>query len=215
MCDALSSIEERERDMEKVNAWGAPLKMCVSDRAYGDYLTREEKKELLDAYKSAGMERFHYMNAATLEYSEVSWFYSYYTAIVGTTYNNKTEHAYVFVSPYVWDYENYRPSSTTNRQANRWLEECGFEFTVQGLRNAYRLHSQGLASSQFCMDDGTLVVPRYMHNDVTLNKCGTRHYHHHTSVVPFVAYSDDGKALTVLGRDITEGNVHQVVKAVR
>lgn len=202
--------------MEKVNAWGAPVKMCVSDRAYGDYLTREEQKELLHAYKSAGMERFHYMNAATLEYSEVSWFYSYYTAIVGTTYNIKTEHAYVFVSPYVWDYENCMFSSITNRQANRWLEERGFEFTVQGLRNAYRLHSQGLASSPFCMDDGTLVVPRYVHNEITLNKYGERNYHHHASEVPFVAYSDDGKALMVLGRDITEGNVHQVVyKAVR
>lgn len=211
MCGTLSGIEEKRRDMERLNAWGAPLKMCVSDRSYGDYLTREEQKELLHAYKSAGMERFHYMNAATLEYSEVSWFYSYYTAIVGTTYNNKTEHAYVFVSPYVWDYENCRFSSTTNRQANRWLEERGFEFTVQGLRNAYRLHSQGLASSPFCMDDGTLVVPRYVNNDITINKYGIRHYHHHTSVVPFVAYSDDGKALTVLGRDLTEGNVHQVI----
>jgi len=201
--------------MEKVNAWGAPLRMCVSDRAYGDYLTREEQKELLSAYKSAGMERFHYMNAATLEYSDVSWFYSYYTAIVGATYNNKTEHAYVFVSPYVWDYENCRPSSTTSKQANRWLEERGFEFTVQGLRNAYRLHSQGLASSPFYMDDGTLVVPRYVHNDVTLNRYGTRHYHHHASEVPFVAYSDDGRALMVLGRDVTEYNVHKVVRTVR
>lgn len=197
--------------MERLNAWGAPVKMCVSDRAYGDYLTRDEQKKLLDAYKSAGMERFHHMNAATLEWSAVSWFYSYYTAVVGTTYSNTTEHAYVHVSPYVWDYENYRLSSTTSKQTNRWLEERGFEFTVQGLRNAYRLHSQGLASSPLYMDDGTLVVPRYVHNDVTLNKDGTRNYHHHASDVPFVAYSDDGKALTVLGRDITEGNVHQVI----
>ena len=199
--------------MEKVNAWGAPLKMCVSDRAYGDHLTREEQKELLNAYKSAGMERFHYMNAATLEYSEVSWFYSYYTAIVGTMYSNKTGHAYVFVSRYVWDYENFSFSSTTNRQANRWLKERGFDFTVQGLRNAYRLHSQGLASSPLYMDDGTLVVPRYKHDVITLNKYGTaRHYTHHVNEVPHVAYSDDGKALMVLGRDITEGNVHKVVR---
>nr|DAE45677.1 MAG TPA: hypothetical protein [Bacteriophage sp.] len=199
--------------MERVNVWVSPVKMCVSDRAYGDYLTKEEQKELLNAYKLAGMERFHYMNAATLEYSEVSWFYSYYTSIIGTFYSNKTEHAYVFVSQYVWDYENSRFSSTTNRQANRWLEERGFEFTVQGLRNAYRLHSQGLASSPLCMDDGTLVVPRYMHDVVTLNKYGTAlHHTNHVNEVPHVAYSDDGKALLVLGRDITNGNVHKVVR---
>ena len=204
--------------MEKVNAWGAPRRMCVSDRAYGDYLTRDEQKELLNTYKSAGMERFHYMNAATLNYSEVSWFYSYYTAIVGAMYNSKTEHAYVLVSPYIWDYRYCTQSSTTDRQTNRWLKERGFTFTVQGLSHAYRLHSQGIASSPLYMDDGTLVVPRYLHNSTTLNKySAARHYHYYTNIVPYVAYSDDGKSLMVLGRDITKGNVHQVIynKAVR
>lgn len=202
--------------MEKVNALDAPCKICVSDRAYGDYLTRDEQKELLNAYKSAGMERFHYMNAATLEYSKVSWFYSYYTAIVGTMYNSKTGHAYVFVSPYVWDYEYCKISSTTNRQTNRWLKEHGFDFTVQGLRDTYRLHHQGLASSPLCMNDGTLVVPRYVHDDITIDKYGNTRHEHHTDTVPHVAYSDDGSALVVLGRDVTAGNVHQVVyKAVR
>lgn len=203
--------------MEKLNAWGAPCKMCDSDRAYGDYLTRDEQKELINAYKSADMKRFHYMNAATLDYSEVSWFYSYYTAIVGTFYNVKTDHSYVLVSPYVWDYENCKFSNTTKRQTNRWLKEHGFDFTVQGLRYAYRLHAQGLASSRFCMDDGTLVVPRYLHNSITLNKYGTaRHYHYYTNTVPYVAYSDDGKSLMVLGQDITSGSTHKVIyKAVR
>ena len=214
MCGALYCIGET---MEKLNAWGAPHKMCVSDRAYGDYLTRDEQKELLNAYKSAGMERFHYMNAATLDYSKVSWFYSYYTAIVGAMYNSKTEHAYVFVSPYIWDAEYYYTnSSTTKRQANRWLKERGFDFTVQGLRTAYRLHNQGLASSPLYMGDGTLVVPRYLHDDITIDKYGNTRHEHHTDTVPHVAYSDDGKALMVLGRDITDGNVHQIVyKAVR
>lgn len=200
--------------MEKLNAWGTPYKMCVSDRAYGDYLTREDEKELLNAYKSAGMERFHYMNAATLDYSEVSWLYSYYTAIVGTFYSTKTEHAYVFVSPYIWDAEYYYAnSSTTKRQANRWLKERGFDFTVQGLRTAYGLHNQGLASSPLCMDDGTLVVPRYLHDDITLARHGYAIRHErHSDTVPHVAYSDDGSALMVLGRDITDGNVHKVVR---
>ena len=204
--------------MEKVNAWSAPYKMCVSDRAYGDYLTRDEEKELLNAYKSAEMERFHYMNAATLNYSKVSWFYSYYTAIVGAMYNANTGHAYVFVSPFIWDAGYYyTKASTTKRQANRWLKERGFDFTVQGLRNAYGLHSHGLASSPLYKDDGTLVVPRYLHNSITLTKHGTaRHYHYYTNTVPYVAYSDDGKSLMVLGRDITVGNVHKIVyKAVR
>ena len=36
------------------NVWGCDYRLCVSDRAFDDYQTKEEHKKLMQAYKRAG-----------------------------------------------------------------------------------------------------------------------------------------------------------------
>lgn len=177
-----------------------------SEYAFSETLTRDETRNLRRAYRSAGFEPFHYMNAATCELQDVSWFYSYYTAIVGACYNSRTEHAYLFVQPFVWDTDYYINSRTSNRQTNRWLNECGFNVTVQGLRTVYNNAKQGYASYPLTMDDGTLVVPRFNDSQKTIDAYGNSENKPHCNEVPFLAYNDDSSALVVVGKYVNRGN---------
>ena len=36
------------------NVWGTDYRMCVSERAFDDYQTKEEQRKLLQAYRRAG-----------------------------------------------------------------------------------------------------------------------------------------------------------------
>lgn len=105
--------------MESVNGWGAPRKMCVSDRAYGDYLTREEVSEILKAYRRAGVTRFHCMMCGyEKKFDGTVDFYSYRTKIF-SVYKNADGSMHFTV--YRWLSEN--KSATTYKQINRFLHE--------------------------------------------------------------------------------------------
>lgn len=199
--------------MTSTNVLRSPVPCFMSEYAFSEALTREDRTELKRAYRRAGIEPFHYMNAGTLNYSHVSWFVSYYTFIIGATYSEKTEHAYLHVNPFVWDTNPFVNSRTTNKQTNKWLHEHGFNVTVQGLRTCYRLANDGYASSPFYMDDGTLVVPFFNHTQTYLNNDGTRSHERITNDVPRVAYDDAGKTLLNIGRDIiVSDGTHEFVR---
>lgn len=175
---------------------------CVSEFAFDDYLSREEQTDLLRTYRAANMRRFHYMNAATLDYSHVSWFYSYNTACIGAMFDERFERSYLFVMPFVYDEKDFRNSRTTNKQINRWLREHGYNVTVSGLRTVYSNAKNYYASYPLTMDDGSLVVPRFRHIQKYVNDDGSFSYDRVKSFVPHLAYNDDCSALVVDGTNV-------------
>ena len=183
--------------------------LCVSEHAFNDYFSRDETRDLRSAYRAADMKQFHYMNAATKKLTSVSWFYSYYTAIVGTsyTYNEYTEHANIFVQPFIFDTDYFRNSCTTNRQANRWLKERGFNVTVQELRTIYRNAIRGLTSHPIYTNDGTLITPRFDNAQMMLDKYGKIDIHVHCDSVPHIEYNNDASALVAVGKFVQRSNV--------
>lgn len=183
------------------------VKMFVSEYAFNEALTHEETTELRRAYKAAGMEQFHSMNAATLERTHVSWFYSYYTAIMAITKYDNYPIAFVYVQPFIWDTDYYRNSRTTNKQANKWLREHGCDFSVATLRHVYANAQQGLSSCPLKMHDGTIVVPRFNASQITLDASGNLSSDFHCNEVPFLKYSSDYNELLADDKYVHFGNV--------
>ena len=196
------------------NVWGCDYRYCVSDRAFDDYQTREEHKKLMQAYKRAGIKRFHYTNSGTIEYTQCKWFVSYYTFIVGYTTNDVTKDVYMHVNPFVFLKDEYRTSQTTNRQANRWLNENGFEFTVQGLENVYKNAVNGIASYPMTRYvEGTaavLVLPRFNHYQAYLNDSWQNSHKKAIDKVPLLAYNEHQNSLVRVGWSINDGNTFGV-----
>lgn len=196
------------------NVWGCDYRICVSDRAFDDYQTRDEHKKLMQAYKSAGIKRFHYTNSGTLDYTHAKWFVSYYTFIVGYTTNGVTRDVYMHVNPFVFMKDEYRTSQTTNRQANRWLEENGFEFTIQDIAHLYDNAIHGIASYPMQRYvEGTsavLVLPRFNHCQAYLNDDGSQIHERAIYKVPWLAYSEHQNALVRVGWSINGGNTFGV-----
>ena len=179
---------------------------CTSERAFDDYQTKEEQRKLLQAYKRAGIKRFHYTNSGTLEYTHFKWFVSYYTFIVGYTTNDVTKDVYMHVNPFVFLKDEYRNSPTTTRQTNRWLEENGFEFTIQGLEHVYNNAINGIASySMTRIVDGitTFVLPRFNHTQTYLNEDGSQSHKRAIYKVPLLAYSEYQNTLDRVGWTIS------------
>ena len=187
---------------------------CVSERAFDDYQTREEQRKLLQAYKRAGIKRFHYTNSGALEYTHVKWFVSYYTLILGYTTDAVTKDVYMHVNPFVFLKDEYRNSPTTNRQANRWLKENGFEFTVQELAHVYDNAIHGIASYPMQRYvEGTaavLVLPRFNHCQTYINEDGSQSHERAIDKVPYLAYSEYQNTLDRVGWDINDKNTFGV-----
>lgn len=196
------------------NVWGCDYRYCVSERAFADYQTRDEQRELLKAYKRAGIKRFHYTNSGTLKYTHVTWFVSYYTFIVGYTTNDATKEVYMHVNPFVFMKESYRNSQTTNKQANRWLKENGFEFTVQGLAHVYDNATNGIASypmQRYVEGTGAvLVLPRFNHYQTYLNAEWPNKHQKAINKVPWLAYNEYKNSLVRVGWSINDKNTFGV-----
>lgn len=112
-------------------------KMCVSDRAFDDYMDREDEKTLFRAYRAAGMKRFHSMHAATLRVGNDTVFYSYYTELARYFYCEHSDRYCLVVSTFVYDANTYRKSCTSAKQLNKWLHEIGVEFDFARIRDYY------------------------------------------------------------------------------
>ena len=195
------------------NVWGCDYRYCVSERAFDDYQTKEEQRKLLQAYKRAGIKRFHYTNSGTLEYTHFKWFVSYYTFILGYTTDDVTKDVYMHVNPFVFLKDEYRNSPTTNRQTNKWLSEHGFEFTIQGLENVYKNAVNGIASYPMTrVVDGitTFVLPRFNHTQTYLNKDGSKSHQRAIDKIPWLAYSEYKNSLDRVGWAINDGNTFGV-----
>lgn len=186
---------------------------CTSERAFDDYLTKEKQRKLLQAYKRAGIKRFHYTNSGTLEYTHIKWFVSYYTFIVGYTTNDVTKDVYMHVNPFVFLKDYYRNSSTTNRQTNRWLAENGFEFTIQGLENVYKNAVNGIASYPMTrVVDGitTYVLPCFNHYQTYINADYPNKHERVINKVPWIAYNEHQNSIVRVGWSIHNGNTFGV-----
>lgn len=188
--------------------------MCVSERAFDDYQTREEQRKLSQAYKRAGIKRFHYTNSGTLEYTHFKWFVSYYTFIVGYTTNDVTKDVHMHVNPFVFLKDEYRNSPTTNRQANRWLSENGFDFTIQDIARLYYNAVNGIASYPMQRYvDGTaavLVHPHFNHYQTYLNDSWPHSHQKAIDKVPWLAYNKYQNSLVRVGWSINDGNTFGV-----
>jgi hypothetical protein len=177
--------------------------------AFDDYQTREEQRKLLQAYKRAGIKRFHYTNSGTLEYTHFKWFVSYYTFILGYTTDDVTKDVYMHVNPFVFLKDEYRNSPTTNRQTNRWLSENGFEFTIQGLENVYKNAVNGIASYPMTrVVDGitTYVLPCFNTYQTYLNANWPNRHKRDIDKVPWLAYNEHKNSLVRVGWAINNGN---------
>ena len=195
------------------NVWGCDYKMCVSERAFDDYQTQEEQRKLMQAYKRAGIKRFHYTNSGTLEYTHFKWFVSYYTFIVGYTTNDATKDVYMHVNPFIFLKDDYRNSSTTNKQTNRWLRENGFEFRVQDLEHVYKNAINAIASYPMTrVVDGitTFVLPRFNHTQTYLNKDGAQSHERAIDKVPYLEYNEHQNSIDRVGWTINAGNTFGV-----
>lgn len=191
--------------------WGCDCRMRVSERAFDDYQTQEEHKKLMQTYKLAGITRFHYTNSGTLEYTQIKWFVSYYTFIVGYTTNVGTVHMHV--NPFVFLKDDYRDSSTTNKQTNRWLRENGFEFTVQDLEHVYKNAVNGLASyplTRVVNNITTYVLPRFNHYQAYLNDSWPYSHQKAIDKVPYLAYDEHQNSLVRVGWFIDNGKKLEV-----
>ena len=182
---------------------------------FDDYQTRDEQRELLQAYKLAGIKRFHYTNSGTLEYTQCKWFVSYYTFIVGYTTDDVTKDVYMRVNPFVFLKDEYRNSPTTNRQTNRWLKENGFELTVQELAHVYDNAIHGIESypmTRVVVVDGitTFVLPRFNHTQTYLNEDGTRSHKRAIDKVPYLKYNEHQNSLVRVGWSINDKNTFGV-----
>lgn len=122
----------------ELNAWGAPRKMVVSDRSFGDYLTRKETSELHKVYRDMNMKQFHYSNAATITAGPYTSFWSYYTRICTVGLPRWSDNVYLDVYPFIYDTDNFRNSPTTNKQFNKFLKEfINADVSVFDIRRIY------------------------------------------------------------------------------
>ena len=120
-------------------------KMCVSEFAAGDYLTREEQLELMHTYRHNGVRRWHSSNAGTKvmgKEENTIMFFSYYTAICSITHTQgKTS---VLLMPYVYAHEDFINSRTTNRQLYKFLLENNINTNMAQLHEFYNNICNGL-----------------------------------------------------------------------
>ena len=114
--------------------------MVVSDRSFGDYLTREETSELHKTYRYMKFKQFHYSNAATYkDATDFTDFYSYYTRICTVYLPKHSNSVNVTFYPFIYDTENYRNSPTTNKQTNKFLKEfINADISVFDVRRVYK-----------------------------------------------------------------------------
>lgn len=120
-------------------------KMCVSEFAAGNYLTREEQLELLRTYRRNGIRRWHSSNAGTKVCGKTKntlLFFSYKTCVCGITHTQ--EKTSVLLMPYVYAHEGFVNSRTTNRQLHKFLLENNINTTMAQLNEFYTNICNGL-----------------------------------------------------------------------
>lgn len=121
-------------------------KMCVSEFAAGDYLTREEQLELLRTYRRNGVRRWHSSNAGTKVCGKTKntlLFFSYKTCVCGITHTQQGKTS-VLLMPYVYAHEGFINSRTTNRHLHKFLLENSINTSMAQLHEFYENIAYGL-----------------------------------------------------------------------
>lgn len=170
-----------------------------------DRLTKQDKRDLLHAYKSIGIKRFHYCNAGEIDYTQYKWFVSYYTYIVGYTKTAIDGIIYMHISPYVFLKSRYIDSRTTKQQTNRWLKENEFDFSMQYLETVY-LNALNNYPSLPLMHGDDYVVPRFNTNQIYVDEHGVRN-EDAIDKVPFLKYSYSKNAIICVGETFDNGSI--------
>ena len=97
---------------------------------------------------------------------------------------------------------------TTTRQANRWLAENGFYFTVKDIAQAYENAIHGIESSpmQRYVEGTTavLVHPHFNQYQTYLNDDGSQSHELAIDQVPWLAYSEYKNYLVRVGCSISD-----------
>lgn len=165
---------------------------------WGNRLTKQGQHDLLQAYKAAGVKRFHCCNAGELDYTTYTWFVSYYTYIIGYSKPAIDGIIYMHISPYVFLQSRYIDSRTTKRQTNRWLKENGFNFSMQSLDAVYQNASHGHALYPLRHGDD-YVLPRFNSNQLYVGGAKNEDV---IDRVPFLKYTEDKNAIICVGETI-------------
>lgn len=117
-------------------------KLCISEFAVGDYLTREEQQRLLKTYRENGIRRWHSSNAGTKPCDDGVMFFSYYTCLC-IVYNADNNNAITFM-PYVYAHDAFVNSRTTNRQLHKFLLENHVNTSIAHIAEMYENICSGL-----------------------------------------------------------------------
>ena len=148
-------------------------KMCVSEFAAGDYLTREEQGALLRAYRRNGIRRWHSSNAGTKvcgKNENTLLFFSYWTCVCGITHaQRKTS---VLLMPYVYAHEEVINSRTTNRQLNKFLLENDINTNMALLHEFYKNICNGLRVPPIRDVYGNAIDVQFSHHRVYIKDYG-------------------------------------------
>lgn len=148
-------------------------KMCVSEFAAGDYLTREGQLELMHTYRRNGVRRWHSSNAGTKlcgKTNNTLLFFSYWTCVCGITHTHvKTS---VLLMPYVYAHEEFINSRTTNRQLYKFLLENNINTNMAQLHEFYNNICNGLRVPPIRDVYGNAIDVQFSPHGIYIDNCG-------------------------------------------
>ena len=164
-------------------------KICVSEFAAGDYLTREEEGALLRAYRRNGVRRWHSSNAGTKTCDKGVMFFSYYTCLC--IVHNASENNKIEFMPYVYAHSEFVHSRTTSRQLNKFLLSNGVDTSIAHVADMYDSLSNGLRLPCLRNTKGTPIDIQFYPRGVYVDDTGL-YYEKATYKVPHVVLTADG-----------------------
>ena len=148
-------------------------KMCVSEFAAGDYLTREDQLELMHTYRRNGVRRWHSSNAGTKvcgKNENTLLFFSYWTCVCGITHTQVK--ASVLLMPYVYAHEELINSRTTNRQLYKFLLENNINTNMAQLHEFYNNICNGLRVPPIRNVYGNAIDIQFSPHGIYIDNCG-------------------------------------------
>ena len=163
-------------------------KMCVSEFAAEDYLTREEQQRLLNTYRENGIRRWHSSNAGTKTCDKGVMFFSYYTClcIVHNASDNKVE-----FMPYVYAHSEFVHSRTTSRQLDKFLHSNGINTSIAHIADMYDSLCNGIRMPCLYNSLNTPIDIQFYPHEVYVNDNGL-YCEKATFKVPRIIMTHDG-----------------------
>ena len=164
-------------------------KICVSEFAAGDYLTREEQQKLLKTYRENGIRRWDSSNAGTKTCDKGVMFFSYYTCIC--IVHNASENNKIEFMPYVYAHSAFVNSRTTSRQLHKFLLSNGINTSIAQIADMYDSLCNGIRMPCLCNSLNTPIDIQFYPRGVYVNDNGL-YYGKATFKVPRIIMTHDG-----------------------